>query len=705
MTSACPACDVGPAASAVAAGPALQFSLPTIHCAACIGKIERGLSDVIGVQAVRVNLSLKRLSVTGPADPDRILSAIADLGYEAYPLDMGALNKARDDQGRGLLTRMAVAGFAMMNVMLLSIAVWSGAEDSTRDMFHMISAAISLPVVAYAGQPFFFNAWAALRVGKLNMDVPISLAILLAAGMSLYETFNSGEHAYFDAALSLTFFLLIGRYMDHRTRSAARSAAKELTALEVHTAERMRDGKVQTIRAADLIVGDAVLVPAGARVPVDGTLESETALLDRSILTGETAAVTAETGMALQAGEINLSAPFRMRATAVGEDTSLRRMAAMVETAENARNSYTALADRAAAIYAPAVHLLALAAFLVWLAISGDVRYSLNIAIAVLIITCPCALGLAVPAVSTAAISRLFSHGFLVKHATALERLAEVDQIVFDKTGTLTQPSVILPDTLGADDRTVIKALAQASHHPMSKAIVATLRDTAAAELHGITEVSGDGITAQLGEQTVRLGRGAWLDADFAGLGFRRGEAVAVRLDASETLRPGVKDALAGMNLPSEIMTGDADEPAQRLGDELGLPVTAQARPADKQRRLAQLAAQGHHVLMIGDGLNDTAALAAAHASIAPATALEASRSAADVVVLKESFAELPLVLVVARATRLLSKQNFAIAAVYNMIAVPIALAGYATPLAAALAMSASSITVLLNAQRMRWMS
>ena len=706
MTYACPACAAAPVAGDLAQGAALQFSLPTIHCAACIGKIERGLSSIIGVQGVRVNLSLKRLSVTGPVDPDRVQDALTQLGFEAYPLDLAALNRARDDQGRALLTRMAVSGFAMMNVMLLSVAVWSGATDATRDMFHLISAAIALPVVVYAGQPFFYNAWTALRVGKLNMDVPISLAIVLAAGMSLYETLNSGAHAYFDAALSLTFFLLIGRYMDHRTRSAARSAAKELTALEVHSAERITDGKARTVNVSDLVVGDIVMVPAGARVPVDGELLTQSALLDRSILTGETAAVTAAQGNMLQAGEINLSSPFRMRAVAVGEDSSLRRMAALVETAENARNSYTALADRAAAVYAPMVHLLALAAFVVWLVISGDVRHSLNIAIAVLIITCPCALGLAVPAVSTAAISRLFSHGFLVKHATALERLAEVDHVVFDKTGTLTQPSVHVPEALSGRDRAMIKTLAQASHHPMSRALVAALGDADVAELRMITEVSGEGIMAQAGAQTVRLGRGPWLGAGFSGLGFQYGQDAPVALDAAETLRPGVQEALAGLvGLPCEIVTGDANVPAQKLADALGLPVMSNARPADKLCRLEALAAEGRHVLMVGDGLNDTAALAAAHASIAPAKALEASRSASDIVVLKESFAELPLVLAVARGTRLLSKQNFAIAAVYNMIAVPIALAGYATPLAAALAMSISSITVLLNAQRMRWIS
>lgn len=702
MTMACPACDAAPLAQQVASGPALQFSLPTIHCAACIGKIERGLSGVLGVQDVRVNLSLKRLSVTGQVNPDRVLSVLADLGYEAYPLDLAALDRARDTEGRGLLTRMAVAGFAMMNVMLLSVAVWSGATDATRDLFHLISALIALPVVAYSGQPFFHNARTALRVRRLNMDVPISLAILLAAGMSLFETLNGGAHAYFDAALSLTFFLLIGRYMDHRTRSAARSAARELTALEVHTAERVTGRGTLTVPLSTLAVGDVIAVPSGARVPVDGVLLTDAALMDRSFLTGESAAMAVAPGQPLQAGEINLAAPLRLRATAVGEDTSLRRMAALVETAENARNSYTALADRAARTYAPVVHLLALAAFLGWFAATGDLRHSLNIAIAVLIITCPCALGLAVPAVSTAAVSRLFSAGFLVRSATALERLAEVTHVVFDKTGTLTMPAVVVPDDLAPIDRATAKALAEASHHPLSRALVAALEDSQAAMLSEVKEVAGQGVEARHRGQVVRLGRGPWLDASFTGLGLRIGTAPAVAFEASDTLRPGVRDALAALDLPCEVLTGDADAPAQRLAAEIGLPVTANARPEDKLRRLNELAARGEKVLMVGDGLNDTAALASAHASIAPAKALEASRSAADVVVLKDSFADLPMVLRVARATGTLSRQNFAIAAAYNCIAIPVALAGFATPLAAALAMSVSSITVLLNSQRMR---
>jgi len=702
MISACPACAAAPLAEEIATQrPTLQFSLPTLHCAACIGKVERGLKDIAGVQSARVNLSMKRLSVEGPADPAHLITALSNLGFEAYPLDLEALNAARDDQGRALLLRMAIAGFAMMNVMLLSVAIWSGAADATRDLFHLISAAIALPVVAYSGQPFFQNAWRALRVGRLNMDVPISLAIVLAAGMSLYETMNGGHHAYFDAALSLTFFLLIGRFMDHQTRSSARSAAKELTALEVQTAERVTANGTQTVSVPSLCVGDTVCVATGARIPVDGVLTSTSAMMDRALLTGETAAVSVTKGATLQAGEINIGAPLYLRAVAVGKDTSLKRMAALIETAENGRNSYTALADRAAQIYAPAVHLLALAAFIGWAVATGDMRLALNIAIAVLIITCPCALGLAVPAVSTAAIARLFSEGFLVKHATALERLAEVDHIVFDKTGTLTTPSVTPLDS--PEDAAIAKALAQASQHPLSKAIVAASAATPAADIENVVETAGQGVQGVYAEQIVRLGSGAWLGADFAGLGLKVGGKPAAQITAVETIREGVPEALAGLDMHGEIITGDAECPATYIANQLSLPVTFDARPEDKLRRLKELAEQNHHVLMIGDGLNDTAALASAHASIAPSTALEASRNAADVVALKSSFAALPLVLAVVKASRSLSMQNFAIAALYNCIAVPIALAGFATPLAAALAMSVSSITVLLNSQRMRF--
>jgi Cu2+-exporting ATPase len=711
--SACPACDAAPYAQSIAAKaagssaePNIFLSLPSIHCAACIGAVERALASTPGVQNARVNLSLKRVAISAPSgDVETLVEVLKRVGYDAFPLDASMLQTHSDTAGRKLLMRLAVAGFAMVNVMLFSVAIWSGASDATRDLFHIISAIISLPAVLFCGQPFFASACSALWVRALNMDVPVSLAILLAAGMSLYEVLHGGAHAYFDAALSLTFFLLIGRYLDHRTRNAARSAAKELAALEVQTAQRMEDGKAQTISVAALKIGDHILIPTGVRVPVDGQLNSAKATTDRSFLTGESAPVNLTRNETVEAGEINLGAPFEMTAIRVGDDTTLRRVAALTEIAENSRDTYTNLADKAVRIYAPAVHLLAFAAFAAWAAITGDVRLALNIAVAVLIITCPCALGLAVPTVATRAIALLYAKGFLVKSGTALERLTDVDIAVFDKTGTLTLPgSAGQLNHLDATQASVARALAQTSGHPVSCAILAALPTATPATLTDIVEVPGFGIEAHYEGELVQLGKGAWLRATFDGTGLRIGSSDPVPLPLSETQRPGVQEAINGLRalgITPQILSGDRHAAVQDLAQAVGITdLRAEMSATEKHAYLTELHAQGHYTLMIGDGLNDTAALAAAHASVAPASALDASRNAADVVIIRKGIDALPSLIAIARSTVHLSKQNFAIAAAYNCIAVPIALLGYATPLLAAIAMSVSSITVLLNALR-----
>ena len=479
--SACPACSAAPAALEIV-GPAtvkktkLTLSLPTIHCAACIAAVEEILTTYPGVKDARVNLTQKRALIDAGSDigAQDLISALARAGYQAHELDPTSIAlTATDRGGRDLLMRLAVAGFASMNVMLLSVAVWAGAADATRDLFHWISALITLPTIAFAAQPFFRNAWSALRVGRLNMDVPITLAILLALVTSLWETTLSGEHAYFDAALALTFFLLAGRYLDHRARTIARSAAEELTALEVPRALKLIDHHEIQTPVANLQVNDVISLHPGARMPVDGEIIEGHSDIDRSFLTGETLPVPAAPGDLVSAGEINLTGPLIIRTTAVGQDTSLQRMAGLVAIAESGRSRYTPLADRAAKLYAPGVHILSALAFLGWFLYSGDLRIALNIAAAVLIITCPCALGLAVPAVTTAASGRLFRKGMLVKHETALERLAQVDTVVFDKTGTLTTgtPKVTNLDGLAAETLSVALALANGSSHPLSKAL------------------------------------------------------------------------------------------------------------------------------------------------------------------------------------------------------------------------------------------
>lgn len=705
MTAVCPGCVAAPAAmDNVALPDSLQLSVPGARCAACIATIEDTLTSLPGVTDARVNLSLKRVQVVTNRPLSELTRALLDAGYEAFPLDAGVLANDRDDAGRDLLMRLGVAGFAMMNVMLLSVAVWSGATGATRDLFHLISAGIALPTVLYSAQPFFRHAMTALRAGRLNMDVPISLAIILAAAMSLYETLHGGAHAYFDAALSLTFFLLIGRYLEHRTRSAARSAAKELAALEVYTAQRKTDGVVETVALDALAVGDTVLVPSGVRVPVDGALLSPEAHTDRSFLTGESDPVTHHINAELNAGEINLGAPFEMRAEAVGQNTRLQQIARMIETAENARNRYTSLADRAARIYAPAVHLLALFTFLGWVITTGDIRHALNVAVAVLIITCPCALGLAVPAVSTAAISKLYNLGFLVKSGTALERLAEVESVVLDKTGTLTRPGFQFDLTaLEPGDREIAKALAQASSHPLSRALNQYIGEGDAAELVDLQEHKGLGVAARAGDVDVALGQARWLDVAGDGLVLKIG-ARAYPLPYLETPMPGAQDMANGLSdtgLDLQIISGDTQAKTARLADDLGIArFSAAMSPEDKNAYVEGLSERGQKPCMVGDGLNDTVALAAAHASIAPGSALDAARSAADVVVLGDTLQNIPKLFHIARRAVRLSRQNFGIALAYNAVAIPIAVMGFATPLAAALAMSLSSVTVLLNAIR-----
>lgn len=720
--SACPACDVAPLALEMAKRPekasAILLSLPGIHCAACISDVERVLMRQPGVSEARVNLTLRRVSIDAPdlvaAD---LIPVVESIGYEAHELDPSALGAtAADREGRDLLMRLGVAGFAMMNVMILSVAVWSGADAATRDLFHWISGAIALPTVAFAGKPFFASAWRGLKHGRLGMDFPISLALILASAISVYETMNSGPHAYFDGVTSLCFFLLIGRYLDNRARSVARSAAQELTALEVPRAIRVTAEGEETVAVADLVAGDQVLVRPGGRIPADGRILSGHSEIDRSLLTGESIPAVAGPGTLLSAGEVNLTGPLVIAVTAVGRDSSLAQLAELVAAAESARGRYASLAQKASEFYTPVVHILAFTSFLGWLWFTRDLRIAINIAAAVLIITCPCALGLAVPAVVTTASGRLFRKGLLIKDGTALERLAEVDMVVFDKTGTLTMgmPQLVSLDGLDPNERPAALALAQASSHPLSRALAAALVEagTTPAEIEDIREQPGFGIEARHLGRRIRLGRPDWVGAPAgaavttAATCFRADGGPVRTLTFTDRLRPGAADCVAAIRASGRkvlLLSGDGAGSVKDTADRLGIAEwRAAVTPTEKAATISGLKEQGAHVLMVGDGLNDTAALAAAHVAISPASALDAARVASDIVLLGNDLAPVAEALEVSRRARLRIKENFAISAGYNLVAVPFAILGYATPLLAALAMSISSITVTLNALRLR---
>lgn len=702
--ASCPGCiaagDVAETAGRDAGLPTHELIVPGVHCVACIRSVEGLLNARPDIAAARVNLSRKRVAITAEPgiDPAPWITALTEIGFEAHEArDAGS--RGQDD---GLTLRLGIAGFAMMNVMLLSVAVWSGATDATRDFFHWISAVISLPAAIYCAQPFFRSAMSALRGMRLNMDVPISLAIVLACGLSLYETSQGGEHAYFDAALSLTFFLLSGRVLERRMRQAARSAAADLAALEPLRVTRIEGETRVSVPVDDVAEGDTLWLAAGARVPVDGVLNSDSAQVDRSALTGESDEIAVARGAVLTAGEIVLTGPVTMRTTVAAKGSTLRRLIQIAAHAEGSKSRYTSLADRAAGVYAPLVHGLSFAAFVGWSVATSDMYHALKIAIATLIITCPCALGLAVPAVATVATGRLFRMGLLVKSETALERLAEVDTVVFDKTGTLSAAALVPSEDLPREARKVLKALAQASAHPLSRSVLPLLKDVSPAVLENISEHRGSGVSARRNGEIVRFGNAAWIGAGEGTVLQIRGAIYP--LERREQVFSDAADTVArlrGMGFEVHMLTGDSARNAALVAAELGVDhVHAKVGPEAKQDLIERLQGQGRKVVMVGDGLNDTLALTRAWASIAPGTALEASQNAADVVLLGQHLSGIPAAIDIARSAKRRILENFTLAACYNAVAIPVALAGFASPLMAALAMSTSSITVTLNALR-----
>ncbi len=684
-----------------------RFTVPGMKCAGCIAKIERELPKLDGIAAARANFSAKRVAIQhDPAiGEDRLTEALRELGFEAQPVADNPLGIEEKERKR--LTRaLGVAGFGMMNVMLLSVSIWSGADGATRDLFHWLSALIAMPVIAYSGRPFFSSAWMALSHKRTNMDVPISIGVILATGLSLYETIAGGGHAYFESAVMLLFFLLAGRALDAEMRTRTRAGIGALLGRMGKSASVIGpDGSTRRVAAKDLEPATLVLVAAGEALAADGEVIEGSSAIDNAMLTGESAPEPIGPGSVVHAGAINLSAPLRIRLTRVAEDTALAEIARLMDEAGQSRSSYVRIADRASRLYAPVVHSLAALAFVGWMIAGAGWHQSLVIAIAVLIITCPCAMGLAVPAAQVVASGALLKRGLLVKDGSALERLAECDIALLDKTGTLTLGSPRADvGALTQTQRAVALGLAQASRHPLSRGLAAALLREGAepAAVEDVREVSGQGLVGRWEGVTVALERPEGTGQTLA-TALRIGDQTQtitftdpLRTDAAATIA-----ALEAQSIGASILSGDRTAPVQALARELGLAAQAEISPQAKLAALEALKAQGRHPLMVGDGLNDGPALAAAHASIAPGTASDASQQAADAVFIGEKLMPVALAVRVARKTMRIVRENFAFSIAYNLLAVPLALFGLVTPLIAAIAMSVSSLVVVANSLRL----
>lgn len=690
-----------------------DFAVPDIRCAGCIAKLEQGLVRDRRIAAARVNFTEKRvhLSCVPDAEMPDLIGAFTTLGFEAHPIGdaLGEADPAAADS-RELLRAVAVSGFAMMNIMLLSVSVWSGASGATRDLFHWLSAMIALPTIAYAGRPFFRSAWRALRHRQTNMDVPIGIGVLITTGLSLFETATSGPHAYFDGVVMLLFFLLCGRWLDSVMRDRARGGVTALLRnMGTGAMVLADDGKSRWTDTTALEPGMVMLVAAGERLAADGSVLRGASRLDLSLLTGESAPQLVRVDDRVHAGTLNLDAPIEVRVSAVGGDTALADIARLMGEAAQGKSRYVRIADRAARLYAPAVHALALIAFIGWMMVGAGWHHSLLIAVAVLIITCPCALGLAVPAAQIVAAGALMRVGVLIKDGSALERLAEVDRAMIDKTGTLTlgRPEARDLERLDPQLQSLALALAQASRHPLSEALTRGLQalDVARADVHSVRETPGFGVEAKWGDHIVTLGRpGDPVEGDALATQLSIDGALAVTIRFADRLRPDARaamDALRADGIDVSILSGDRAAAVAPVARELAMTAQTGMSPQDKLAALARQSA-AHRVLMIGDGLNDGPALAAGHASMAPGSASDVGKNAADCIFLGDRLMPIVAALRMARRTQAIVRQNFVLAIGYNVIAVPLAFLGYVTPLVAALAMSGSSLIVVGNAMRLK---
>ncbi|GHF19561.1 copper-translocating P-type ATPase [Kordiimonas sediminis] len=697
-----------------------ELHVPTMHCAACISKVERGMPEFEGVNYARANLSTKRVKVRFNPQLVSLDDVIADfdqVGFKASPFNSEKADVEGDKTAKELLIALAVAGFASANIMLFSVSVWSGGEmaEETRSLFHWISAIIAILAIAYSGRPFFRSALTALKAGGVNMDVPIALAVVLSVIASIYESYRGGELVYFEAGIMLLFFLLIGRYLDQRMRSKASDAAQNLLALKAVPATVIgEDGSQTTVPSEQVETGATVLVQTGMRLPVDGEIIKGVSDIDTSLVTGETVPVKAEVGDKVFAGTLNISAPLHVRVEGRGEDTFLAEIVRLMEVAEQGRSAFVRLADRLARSYAPVVHVLAAATFLGWWWYADDPHMALMRAVAVLIITCPCALGLAVPVVQVVASGRLLSAGILVKSEDGLERMGNVDTVVFDKTGTLTLGEMTLIN--GADiasrDLLMAAAIGVTSRHPLAQAVANAAGKRRIPMMDSVSEIPGSGLVGELKGKTLKLGSREHVGhvtpdaATGPELWLRIDDAAPIQFRFSDQLRPDAADVVAGLKKSGKrviLVSGDRKETVERVATEAGIDEWyGDRRPDDKIEILEKLKEDGATILMVGDGLNDAPALRAAHVSLSPSSATDVTQTASDFVFQGKSLTAVSEVLTVTHKTRRLVLENFALALGYNVIAVPLAVLGFVTPLVAAIAMSASSIVVTANALRLK---
>ncbi len=712
----------------------VELLLDGVTCAACIWLIERQLARLAGVVEARVNYATERAWVCwddrqlGLGD---ILREVERIGYRAQPSDARAQATSRERERRRQQRRLAVAGLFGMQVMMLSISLYAGAasgiEHEFEQLFRWLCLLLTLPVVGYSALPFFRSALRDLAVRQASMDLPVSLAILAAFGASVANTLAGSGEIYFDSVVMFVFLLGASRYFERMARARCAATVEKLAQSLPLVATRIdADGSHTSLAASALAVGDRVLLRAGDKVPADGELETGATACDESLLTGESEAVAKRVGDRLFGGSVNLGQPVEMCVTATGADTLLAEIRRLVERAQADKPPRARLADRIAARFVVAVLLLVAVVATGWYL--ADSARAFEIALAVLIVSCPCALSLATPTALAAALGRLQSDGLLVRHGDALERLEQITHVVFDKTGTLTHGKLrideilLRPGVSRADALSFAAALERHSEHPLARALIACASVKRLPAVIGIVASPGGGIAGRIDGEDYWLGSidfvaaqsGVELPAEWhAKLADLDGSAVVLaRRDAalalfgfSDTLREDAATLLARLRAGGKrivLLTGDRPAAAAQVAAALEIDtIQAGLTPADKIAAVAELQARGARVLMVGDGVNDAPVLARADVSIAMGGASALAQRSADIVLLGDRLALVGDALARAERTGRVIRQNLAWALGYNLGAIPLAAAGLVAPWLAALGMSSSSLVVVLNALRL----
>lgn len=708
-----------------------------MYCAACADTVEAALAQQPGVLHAEVHAATRRLTLRW--DPALTpLSALArrvgTYGYRLLPAQQALGMTERLAETRKALWRLFVAGFCMMQVMMYAwpsyVTQPGDIPTDIEQLLRWASWVLSIPVVVFASGPFFQSAWRDLKHGRVGMDTPVSIGILVTFVASSAATFDPagpfGSEVWFDSLTMFVFFLLGGRYLEFKARDRTAGALDALMNRLPEACERLReDGSTETVSIKRLAVGDRVRVQAGQAFPGDGWVQSAGATVDEALLTGESHPVTRVRGETVVAGSFNLAGPVTIQLQRLGRDTRFAQIVALMEQASTEKPRLARLADRVAGPFLVLVLLAAAGAAWYWWQI--DPQRALSVAVAVLIVTCPCALALATPTAMLAAAGSLAGRGVLARRLQAFEVLAGIDTVVFDKTGTLTRDRVQLEQVLtrpglsASDALALARPLSDASLHPVSRAIsarAAAAGSTGTVPEWQLEEVAGQGVCARLAGRWLKLGSARFCGLDEAEL-LGQGRSVPDQPCAflasedgwlatfvlEEGLRDGAADAVAQLRafgLHTRLLSGDRDAAARRVAQQLGIDhVRAQASPEQKLQEVVRLQEAGARIAMVGDGLNDGPVLARAHCSFALGSGAPLSQAQSDFVVQSGRLQDIVEAVKLSRRTMQIVRQNLIWAAAYNAVSVPLALLGYMPPWAAGLGMAGSSLLVIGNAMRL----